>query len=131
MEDWTPVIVLSVVAMVIGLQLFWRHKALQSKGHSTSALKKALPELDEQAAGLVFCYSPSCAPCKRMLPAIDELAAQTPNIHKLDISQHMDLAREIGIRATPTTLLIDKGSVRRVILGAKNLSSLRKMMDAA
>jgi len=130
MDDWTPIIVLSLVAAVIGLQLLWRHKALQSKGQSTAALKQAIPQLDEQAPGLVFCYSPSCAPCRNMLPAIDELAADHPNIHKLDISEHMALAREIGIRATPTTLLTGKGSISRVILGAKSPSSLRKLLDS-
>ena len=111
------------------MQLFFRHKALQSKGQPATALKRAIPELDEQATGLIYCYSPSCAPCKIMLPAVNELAAENSNVHKLNILEHMDLAKEIGIRATPTTLLIGSGKVSRVILGTKNLKSLRKLME--
>lgn len=126
--DWTAVIVLSLVAAVIGIQLYFRRQALKSKGQPVTPLKSAIPELNEQETCLVFCYSPSCGSCKSMLPAIDELAANDHNVHKLDISQHMDLAREIGIRATPTTLLIENGVVSRVVLGAKSLNSLRKLM---
>ncbi len=131
MDDWTPVIVLSLVAAAIGLQLLLRHKALRSRGQSAAPLKSALPEMDMHETSLVYCFSPSCGPCKAMLPAIDELAADNPNAHKLDITQHTELARAIGIRATPTTLLIEEGKISRVILGAKNLKHLRKLMGLA
>ncbi len=126
--DWTPVIVFSLVAGVIGSRMRVRHKALQAIGQSATRLLNAIPDLDTRETCLVFCYSPACGPCKAMLPAIDELAAKNNNVHKLDISQHMDLAREIGIRATPTTLLIERGNITQVLLGVKNLKNLRKLM---
>ncbi|HID45900.1 MAG TPA: thioredoxin [Chromatiaceae bacterium] len=126
--DWTPVIVLSLVIAVIGAQLLIRYKALQAKGRSAAPLQNAIPDLNTQETSLVFCYSPGCAPCKTMIPAIDELAANNNNVHKLDISQHMDLAREIGIRATPTTLLIERGNITQVLLGAKTLKNLREQL---
>lgn len=127
--DATAFIVLSLVAAVIGLQLLFRYKALQSKGKSISPLLDALPELDTKAPGMVYCFSPNCGPCKSMLPAVNELASERQNIHKLDISKHMELAKDIGIRATPTTLVIEQGEVSQVLLGAKSLSSLRKALD--
>jgi thioredoxin 1 len=127
--DTTPFIVLSLVAAVIGLQLLFRYKALQSKGKSVTPLQEAIPRLDTKAPGLVYCFSPNCGPCKSMLPAINELASEHKNIHKLDISKNLELAKDIGIRATPTTLLIENGEVSQVLLGAKSLNSLRKALD--
>ncbi len=127
--DTTPFIVLSLVAAVIGLQLFFRYKALQSKGKSVSPLLSTIPQIDTKKPGLVYCYSPNCSPCKSMLPSINQLASENNNIHKLDIHQHLELARALGIRATPTTLLINNGEVTKVLLGAKSLNSLRKALD--
>lgn len=129
--DMTPFIVLSLVAVAIGLQLFLRHKALRSKGQSATLLKSALPDLNMQETSLVYCFSPTCGPCKAMLPAIDELATDHPNVHKLDITRHTELARDIGIRATPTTLLIEDGKISDIMLGTKNLKHLRKLMGPA
>jgi hypothetical protein len=46
------------------------------------------------------------------------LQASHPNVFKLDIARNVGEARAIGIRVTPTTLLVEDGKVLKVLLGA-------------
>ena len=129
MGDTTPYIVFGIIALVIGAQLLLRHKAMQAKGQSISVLSRLFPDLPAEGRALVFCHSPGCPPCKAMLPHVSELAETHPQVYSLDISEHMDLAREVGIRATPTTLLIEDGQVSRVLVGQKKPSVLRNFLE--
>ncbi len=127
--DTTPFIVFGIIALVFGAQLFIRHKAMQARGQSVSALHRVFPDLPAEERALVFCHSPGCAPCKAMLPQITGLAQSHPHVYTLDISQHLDLAKEIGIRATPTTLLIEDGSISQVLVGQKKPRLLQDFLE--
>lgn len=50
-------------------------------------------------------------------------------IHKLDVNEHPELAREMGIRATPTLMLIKRGSVSRVYLGVKTREAMLSLLS--
>jgi thiol-disulfide isomerase/thioredoxin len=127
--DTTPYIVFGIIALIIGAQLLIRHKAMQARGQSISVLKTLFPALPAEGRALVFCHSPGCPPCKAMLPHISELAETHQQVYSLDISKHMDLAKEVGIRATPTTLLIENGQVSQVLVGQKKPSVLRNFLE--
>ncbi|WP_456373533.1 thioredoxin family protein [Thiolapillus sp.] len=129
MNDISPYIVFAILAMVIGAQLLIRRKALQARGKSIHALNRLFPNLPAQGRALVFCHSPGCPPCKAMQPHIDHLAEVLPHVYSLDISRHTDLARAIGIRATPTTLLIEDGRVSQVLIGQKKPAVLQNFLE--
>ncbi len=129
MNDISPYIVFAILAMVIGAQLLIRRKALQARGKSIHALNRLFPNLPAQGRALVFCHSPGCPPCKAMQPHIDHLAGISPHVYALDVSRHTDLAREIGIRATPTTLLIEDGRVSQVLIGQKKPAVLQNFLE--
>jgi thioredoxin 1 len=65
-----------------------------------------------------------------MTPDIEALHAETGRAYSLDISQHVDLAREIGIRATPTVLVVKDGTVQRSVVGAKDRKFLTRLLAA-
>ena len=129
MRDATPFIVFGIIALVFGIQLYIRHKAMQAKGQSVSVLHSLFPDFPSEKRALVFCHSPGCAPCKAMLPQISGLAQSHPHVYTLDISQHLDLAKEIGIRATPTILLIEGGAVSQVLIGQKKPELLQDFLE--
>ena len=65
-----------------------------------------------------------------MSKEVDILAADGAAVFKLDISRHRELAREFGIRAVPTLIVIEGPVVGRMVLGVKTASHMRKLLDA-
>lgn len=127
--DFTAIIVVSLIVLVVGTMLYGQYKAKRLEGQPATALVAAIPELSAIDPALVFCYSPTCAPCKNMLPGIDTLTKETGCVFKIDVSANLDLAREVGIRATPTTLLVRQGVVEKVLLGVKSQQTLRDLLE--
>ena len=77
---------------------------------------------------LLYFYSQSCGPCRRMTPIIDKLASTHDMVEKIDIQQDPDTTRKFGIRATPTTVLVQDNVVKQVALGAKTQQQLEKLL---
>ena len=42
---------------------------------------------------------------------------------------HPELAREFGIRATPTLIVVEDGVVRRMVLGVKTAGFMRTLLE--
>jgi thiol-disulfide isomerase/thioredoxin len=74
-----------------------------------------------------FFTSSTCAPCKIVYPAYDELAAEAGNqavLIKVDLNQAYDVSAKYGVRATPTFMTFLKGEKENEWSGA-NESQLR------
>jgi len=56
---------------------------------------------------VLYFTSQQCPPCRQMAPTIDRLANQGYPIEKLDIGSNLDLARQLGVQSTPTTVILD------------------------
>ena len=63
-----------------------------------------------------------------MSAAVDALIDEGKPLFKLDISQHPELAKEFGIRATPTLIVIDNQVVTRMVLGVKTEGFMRDLL---
>ncbi len=117
--SWAGYLVLTFVALSLGYMLWSGLSVRTVKGQPVDLLAPVLPGLaEQQARAVIYCYSEHCGPCRKMAPAIDRLAADHPNLFKLDVTRHHREARAIGIRATPTTLLVEDGRVLKALLGA-------------
>jgi thiol-disulfide isomerase/thioredoxin len=124
---------------VVGLAVTWLlyvgylHIATRvSEGRSTQPLHGLIPELERHdGRALVYCYTPQCRPCRPMSREVDRLAEQGAPVFKLDIHAHPELAREFGIRATPTLIVIDNGVVSRMSLGVKTADGMLRLLDAS
>lgn len=97
-----------IVATLVGL--LWRSR----QGRVRAARRKAtvLPEpvlrqLDGAEVTLLQLNSPICARCPQARAVLGELAEATPGVKhaQLDLAEHPELASELGVRATPTTLV--------------------------
>lgn len=127
--DLTGMITIGFIAVVLGWMIYNQLASGRAVGKSARKLKEQIPGLDTTDRALVYCYSPNCPPCRNMTPHIDKLAEETGKVFKLDITRNMELAREIGIRATPTTLIVAGGEVRKVLVGVKNPGLLKEMLE--
>lgn len=126
-----------LIYAVVGLAATWAlyigylHLATRaSEGRSSVALHAAFPQLEKRTGrALVYCFSPDCRPCVPMSLDVDQLIAEGEPLHKLDIHRHPELAREFGIRATPTLMVIENGVVKRLVLGVKTAGFMRGLLD--
>ncbi len=75
-------------------------------GHEVRALGA---ELGERAT-LVQFSSAFCAPCRATRTLLAHVAATEPGVvHvEVDAEQHLELARRLDVRKTPTTLVLDR-----------------------
>ena len=91
------------------------HHQLASAVRTPSTMRE-LDELLSEAktsCAVVFFTSQSCAPCKKLYPLYDELAAEAAHkaiFIKIDISRSYDIGARFSIRATPTFMTFLHGA---------------------
>jgi thioredoxin len=82
---------------------------------------------------LVDYWSPSCAPCKMILPMLENLAkvyADQIKIVKVDVSANPDLATAAGIRSVPTLHIMVNMVVVKIQIGAIPNSKLIELIES-
>jgi thioredoxin 1 len=125
-----------LIYAVLGLIVTWALYVLYIQvatraveGRPADPLYDLFPALKAmQGRALVYCCSPQCGPCRPMSREVDGLAERGAPIFKLDITEHPALARELGIRATPALILIERGSIARVLLGVKSARYMSQLI---
>jgi thiol-disulfide isomerase/thioredoxin len=108
-----------VLAGVAGLVLRAR------SGRVRVARARPLPEdvrrlLDPDAAvTLVHLTTAFCAPCRRVRVLLADLAGRTAGLHhaELDLTDRPDLARDLSVLSTPTTLAVDAAGTELLRVG--------------
>lgn len=122
-------IVIGIVLLIFGLQFVMILAARKSRGKKLTGLKGKLKGLENNSSrGLVYFFSPSCHACKAQTPIIKELQSSNKNVFDVDISKDMETARIFGIKATPTTMIVENGKISQVLLGAKQKDVLRRYL---
>ncbi len=74
-----------------------------------------------------------CAPCKKLSPILDELAAQYGDeiiIYKVNVDEEKELAATFGIRSIPTLLFIPVDGKPQVAQGALPKNTLIELIDS-
>lgn len=91
---------------------------------------KNLKFLGEKPVILDF-YADWCQPCKMMVPTLEEIAKQYPNIdiYKINVDEQRELSQMFGIRSIPTLLFIPKNSTPQAINGAMGKTQLKKIIE--
>ena len=121
-----------IIALILAWSvygLFMQARSHNLVGTSAEELTSMFPELNgDDLPRLVYCYSRSCGPCRAMKPHIDELAEETGQVLKIDLSGHPSLARNLGIRAVPTTLVVQGGMIKQSLLGMQSKMKLQTLL---
>ncbi|XP_022151175.1 thioredoxin H4-like [Momordica charantia] len=70
-----------------------------------------------------------CGPCRHMEPTIKEFAARFVDVEfvKIDVDELTDVAREYGVEAMPTFILIKNGKVIDKVVGARKEDLQKKI----
>lgn len=68
-------------------------------------------------------WAPWCGPCKRIAPALDQLAS-TVKIVKVDVDQNPESSGKYGIMSLPTLVIFNNGEPVEKVVGA-NIEELK------
>ena len=85
----------------------------------------------QQGAVLVDFWAVWCGPCRMLAPVIDEVAAATPALGKVNVDECGDLAERFGIMSIPTLLLFRNGQLVDKHVGYMPAGDLQAMIDRA
>lgn len=88
--------------------------------------------IGEHDVVLVDFHAEWCGPCKMLEPIVEELAAETDAaVAKVDVDEHQSLAQSHRVQGVPTLLLFADGDVAERIVGVREQSDLRRLIEAA
>ncbi|KAI4320437.1 hypothetical protein MLD38_033919 [Melastoma candidum] len=90
--------------------------------HSFARWQLHLNSLSQTPQLMVVDFAASwCGPCKLMEPTVHSLASKFPGVSfaKIDVDELSDVAREFGVQAMPTFVLMKKGKEIARVVGAK------------
>jgi thioredoxin 1 len=128
--SWTAYLTLFLVASMVGFVLWTLLATRRVRGTPVDALDSVLPDLQlHKAKAVVYCFSEHCGPCRKMTPEIDRMRERYANLFKLDVIRYAREARSIGVQATPTTLLVEDGTVLKAILGAGAIRAIGVFLE--
>jgi thioredoxin 1 len=121
-----------LLAIILLLFVFQWHLVRKSRKIIGQVIPELPPEIDEKLHShgkiLLYFFSPNCGPCRKMTPRIDRAMSNHPNVFKIDVSQSIDLARRLGVMATPTTVCISGNRIDRIDLGTLSDSVIEQLI---
>jgi len=77
---------------------------------------------------LFYFFSPSCGACRTMTPIIKEYEQKNKNYFSIDLSKDFETARKFGVMATPSTVVVEKGTIKEFLLGPQSKVKLETIM---
>jgi hypothetical protein len=135
MEPLTAILAYFLVggaAAVGGVQLhtWWmaRHIVGRPAPDLTALLGEAGPPRGR--ASLYF-YSARCTPCEVMTARVERVKGEVPNLVRVDVREHRELTRSLGVTVTPTVLVVEGGRVAAALVGEQSERRLRKVLGIA
>jgi len=75
-----------------------------------------------------YFHAPYCGPCQTMMPMIDALRTEYPNLIKVDVTDHPAVAQAFGVSATPAFIVIRQNAVSEVKMGTRNIAWLKQRL---
>ena len=75
-------------------------------------------------------FAPWCGPCQMVLPLVEEIAGERPDIKvcKINVDEEPELANAYKVVSIPTLFVIKDGQVVNQSLGAKPKAQILEML---
>ena len=75
-------------------------------------------------------WAPWCGPCRMVVPIVEEIAGERPDIKvgKINVDEEAELASQFGIMSIPTLVVIENGKIVNQVMGARPKESILGML---
>ena len=90
--------------------------------------QKEIVESDKPV--LLDFWAPWCGPCQRVVPLVEEIAEERPDIKvgKINIDEQPELAGRFGVMSIPTLVVMKEGKIVNLSVGAKPKHAILAML---
>ena len=85
--------------------------------------------MDSEKTVLLDFWAPWCAPCRMVVPVIEEIAGERPDIKvgKINVDEQPELASKFGIMSIPTLVVMKNGKIVTKVSGARPKNAILEM----
>ena len=75
-------------------------------------------------------WAPWCAPCRMVVPLVEEIAKERPDIRvgKVNVDENPELAKQFGVFSIPTLVVMENGKIVRKEQGARPKKAILAML---
>ena len=75
-------------------------------------------------------WAPWCAPCRMVVPLVEEIAKERPDIKvgKINVDENPELAKQFGVFSIPTLVVMENGKIVRQEQGARPKKAILSML---
>ena len=75
-------------------------------------------------------WAPWCAPCRMVVPMVEEIAKERPDIKvaKINVDENPELATRFGIMSIPTLVVMENGKIVNQATGARPKNAILAML---
>ena len=86
--------------------------------------------MDSEKTVLLDFWAPWCAPCRMVVPFIEEIAGERPDIKvgKINVDEQPELASKFSIMSIPTLVVMKNGKIVQQVSGARPKKAILEML---
>ena len=87
--------------------------------------------MDSEKTVLLDFWAPWCAPCRMVVPIIEEIAIERPDIKvgKINVDEQPELASKFGIMSIPTLVVMKNGKIVQQVSGERPKNAILEMLQ--
>ena len=86
--------------------------------------------MDSEKTVLLDFWASWCAPCRMVVPIIEEIAGERPDIKvgKINVDEQPELASKFGIMSIPTLVVMKNGKIVQQVSGVRPKNAILEML---
>ena len=75
-------------------------------------------------------WAPWCGPCRMVVPLVEEIALERPDIKvgKINIDENPELAMQFGVTSIPTLVVMEQGQITNRAMGARPKKAILELL---